>query len=44
MKIYEDNKHEEFKFHNVQGKEVDSLLDSGSERYISDDEKGVKDH
>lgn len=44
MKIYEDNKHEEFKFHNVQGKEVDSLLDSGSERYISDDEKGLQDH
>ena len=42
VKRNESNRHNEFKFHNVQGKEVDSLLDSGSERYISDDEKDLK--
>ena len=38
-----ENRHDEFKFHNVQGKEVDSILDSGSERYISDDEEELKE-
>lgn len=39
----DNNRHDEFKFHNIQGKEVDSLLDSGSDRYVSDDENEMKE-
>ena len=43
IKASESNRHEEFKFHNVQGKEVDSDLDSGSDAYKSEGEKDMKD-
>ena len=43
IKSKADNRHDEFKFHNVQGKEIDSVLDDGSDRYISDDEEEVKE-
>lgn len=39
----DNNRHDEFKFHNIQGKEIDSLLDSGSDRYVSDDENEMKE-
>ena len=43
IKTNHENRHDEFKFHNVQGKEVDSMIDSDSERYISDDEEELKE-
>ena len=42
IKNNESNRHDEFKFHNVQGKEVDSDLDSNSGKYESEDEKDIK--
>lgn len=35
----EENRHDEFKFHNIDAPEVDSLLDDVSERYVSSDEE-----
>lgn len=42
IKSNEENRHDEFKFHNIEVPEVDSVFDERSERYVSSDEEECK--